>query len=880
MTPLETRIGQALRRWVTLTTRRPGTVAGLLGAVTLVLGVYAATHLGINTDYKLMMSEDVPFRRTWEDFARHFPTLDDSLLIVIDAQTPEQAREAADTLAARLDANREQFREVVVPGAGSFFERNGLLYRSPEELEGLVDRVAEVQPILAELTRDPSVSNLARIVRLGLEQEDSETRDWAAIFDRIGHATVAAYEEHPVRVSWEDVVLMGSALDPDPRRVIVAEPVLDYEKVFAAAEPVEAIRAAAVEEGLTPERGVSVRVTGNPALSYEEMSNLIWDVLVAGSFSIVFIAGLLYASLRSWRLVFASITNLVVGLIWTAAFAAVAVGRLNLVSIAFAVLFVGLGIDFAIHTAVHYEELRRRGLAHRDALGSSLEGVGAALTICTVTTAIGFFAFAPTQFRGVAELGLIAGVGMFVIFFLTVTLFPTLIELWVRGKDDWPREEGRSGLAVLGVAERRPVPTLGVALLLLAGCVWLVPQVSFQSNVVKMRDPGTESVQAFEDLLARAQTTPWQVDLLAPDLDAAQALSARLRELPEVDRAVTLADYIPADQEEKLAIIEDLAYMLDVPAGESSGERLPAEEQIAALRELHDFLGRREWLESSPSPFAASAVRLRDRLAEFLVRVESDPEQEAALKSLEEILLGGLPAQLERLRQATRPQPFGREDLPAEITRRMLAEDGSARVQVFPSANLSEPGSLEIFVDAVQRISPEATGLAAHIVEFSRATSSSLRQALSISLGLVTLLLLALWRRPLEVGLALAPLCLGAALTCSFMVLVGMPFNFSNVIVIPLLLGMGVDSGIHLVHRSLHRHAEDPPGGLAATHTARAVFYSALTTVTSFGSLAFSSHRGLSDLGVLLVVGMLLTLACNLLVLPALIRLYLRRRHP
>ncbi len=878
MTGFEERVGSALRTWVGAVMRRPREVAWAITAVTLVGAWWSLSHLGINTDTKRLMADDVPFRRTWIEFARHFPTLDDALLVVIDAKTPEQAREAAEGLSEKLREDRVTFNDVFIPGAGEFFERNGLLYRDPDDLEILIDHVAEVQPILAELTREPSVSNLARLVRLGIEREGAARRDWPSIFDRIGHATVAVYQEHPVRVSWEDVVLTGSAIDPSTRAVIVASPEIDYDQVFAAAEPIAAIRKAARNLGYTPDRGVRVRVTGNPALNYEEMSNMIWDVAIAGCFSIIFICGVLYIALRSFRLVSASAVNLVVGLVWTATFAAVAVGRLNLVSISFAVLFLGLGIDFAIHLAVHYEELRRRGIVHKRAMLDSMHSVGSALSICTVTTAIGFFAFAPTQFRGVAELGLIAGVGMFVIFFLTVTLFPALVEVWVRDKDDWPREEGRFRLASLSAAERHPGTTLAIAAVLAIGSVALLPRVTFHSDIVKMRPRHAESVQTFEDLLERPHTTPWQVDVLAPDLETAATVAAELRALPEVERAITLTDYVPADQEEKIEILEDLAMMLEVPGGPLEREPLSVEEQVQALRELHDWLDR-DWLETSPSPFAASALRLRDRLAEFLARVEADPQADEALASLEEILLGGLPRQLEKLRAATRPEPFGLEDLPERLRNRMLAEDGSARVQVFPAENVSEEEALQRFVDAVTSVADNATGLATHIVEFSRATARSLRDALMISLGLVTLLLYLLWRRAAEVGLALAPLLLSAALACAAMVLIGQPFNFSNVIVIPLLLGIGVDSGIHLVHRSLHRHDHtEPDQGLTGTHTARAVFYSAVTTVTSFGSLSFSSHRGVASLGVLLVLGMIFALACNLLVLPALLRVYKSRR--
>ena len=877
MTALEERIAAILLRWVEAVCRNARTVALGVALVSLVAAVYAVRGLGIDTDPRNMLGEGVPFRQTWEEFDRHFPTLDDALLVVVEGETPELTREAADALARQL-ARRSSIRDVFVPGAGEFFERNGLLYQSVEELEALADHVAEVQPILAELARDPSLANLAQLVELGLERarNEEEGRDWPAILERVGRATVEAYDEHPVQVSWEDVLLAGSNLDPARRRVVVVEPVLDFDSLLPAARPLQEVRDTAAALELNPEQGVRVRITGNPALNHEEMLSLVWDVFYAGLASIAFICGVLYFALRSVRLVGASVTTLVAGLVWTAAVAAFAIGRLNTISIAFAVLFVGLGIAFAIHLGMHYEESRRMGAPHPEALQRAVRGVGASLVICAATTAIGFYAFIPTDFRGVGELGFISGTGMFVILFLTLTLFPALLELWLRDKADWPPTAGPVELSRLGFVESRPRATAAVA----AGCgcvaLALLPSIEFDANVIELRDPTTESVQAFRDLLAESTTSPWQIEILASDLPEARELATRLRALPVVERAITVADFVPPDQDEKIDILFDLALMLDVPAGRAEPRDPPTvAEQVAALRDLHDFLDRPE-LRRGGGPFVASARRLRAELGTFLERVERDPDPQVALANLEKVLLGRLPNQLERIQKAVSPAAFGMDDLPPRVVRRMVAPDGRARVQVSPRENVNDAAALAAFVDGVEAVWPDTTGMAANIIGFSRATARSLREALVLSFLAVAAVLWLLWRRPAEIGLALGPLALGAVLTGATAVAFGIPFNFVNVIVIPLLLGMGVDSGIHLVHRGVHLASEraQPEAGLASTVTARAVFYSAITTTMSFGSLAFSAHRGLASLGTLLVIGMVLTLACNLLVLPALIRIY------
>jgi hopanoid biosynthesis associated RND transporter like protein HpnN len=602
------------------------------------------------------------------------------------------------------------------------------------------------------------------------------------------------------------------------------------------------------------------------------MLGMAWDVGAGGVFCFLFVVFVLYLALRSLRLVAAAVATLLVGLIWTAAFATVAVGHLNLISLAFGVLFIGLGVDFTIHLGMSYAALRRDGLDHPSAAVAAVDSVGSSLVLCTLTTSIGFYVFIPTDYLGVAELGLISGTGMLIILFLTITFFPALLTsvLWLP-EGEVPRANLRfRGAAAQGISDyagavRRIALAVGI------GALCLLPYTSFDANVVQMRNPSTESVRAFNDLAATNERgSPWYANALASDLAAGKELAAGLGDLDLVSNAVTLADYIPEDQEEKREILADLSLIIDIPVAKRASEAgLSEEEQLSALRELRDFLAASGFGQGD-SKLQASVGRLEDVLDEFLARMDSEGDVAAALESLEETLLGQLPVHMDRLRSALDPAPIDIESLPRSVVRRMIAPDGRARVIAYPSENLqAEDEALVRFVDAVHSVAPDATGLAVNMVEFGRVTVRSLQQALVSAILAIALLLWLLWRRAAEMLLVLAPLLLGAALTAASMVVLGISFNFANVIVIPLLLGIGVDSGIHLVHRA--KLEPDAEGGLLATTTARAVFYSAATTIASFGALAFSSHRGIASLGITLVVGMVFILLSNLVVLPALI---------
>jgi len=875
---LEHVLAGPLGRWVRGVRNRPRTVLVACAVLTLAALALAATRLGIDSDTIELFPADLPARQNHDRFVAMFPNLENALLIVVDAETPEPARDAAESLARILGGDAANFEDVYLPGGGAFFERNALLYQSADDLEEFGERLLELQPIVGELERDGSIANLSSLVRQGLDRllespervEAGEAALWADILDRVGQASVEVYQENPLALSWEDLMLSGSAIEVVTRRVVVAHPVLDFGAALPAAAPLAAIRRAA--DDLVPGSGVRVRVTGNPALVDEETKSLVYDIGVSGAFCLLLVAGILVVALRSGPLVVAVVGTLLVGLVWTAGFAAVAVGNLNVISVAAGVLFLGLGVDFGIHFAMRYADLLRGHAKHAEALDEAVRSVGASLVLCTATTAIGFFAFLPTDYRGVAELGLITGVGLVIILVLTLTLLPALLSTVC--SVDAERLRGRSlrfgsgpGRFVARHARAIRIAALAAGL----AAVWLVPNLRFDANIVGMRDPTTESVQTFNDLLADAgASSPWYANSVAPSLEEADRLKQEMRELGVVSRAITLSDYVPEDQDEKLEILADLAMLMD--SGGRAGERpktvLPPGEQIAALRDLQQVLTVAAPIARNPS-LRASMLDLKQKLDEFVARVDGAEDPERALALLEDVLLASLPQQLERLQRALRPSPIGLADLPPRLVRRLQAPDGRARVQTFPRENLVDHAAFTRFVAGVQVVDAGVTGVAVNLVEFARTTQQAFREALLLAVVVIAAILFALWRRVGEVLLVLAPLSLAAVLTAAWMVLFDQPLSFFNVVVIPLLLGAGVDSGIHLVEQARGSRSDDAE--VLGTTTARAVFFSALTTITSFGTLAFSSHLGLAGLGSLLTVGMVLTVVCNLAVLPALL---------
>jgi hopanoid biosynthesis associated RND transporter like protein HpnN len=869
----QAKVDRACARWVGLVARRARLVLSIAGVLTVAVGAYAALNLGISADPRDLIDRDLPFQVRQRAFTETFRTLQDGILVVIDADSPTSAGRAADALAARLAARTDLFSQVEVPGGGPFFAKNALLYFTPAQLEDLTDRIAQVQPFLATLAKDQSLVGVGGLLSdaLATQRAGTETGlDLATTLDRVSSVVEAAAVGRRAPDVWGSAVL-GRAMPAEARQRIVAlRPNYDSWVLEGEAPEIDTIRTTARELGLIPERGFTVRVSGEPVMNYEEITAVATQSTRVAIVSIVLFAIAVSVALRSARSVGALVGSLLVSLIWSNGIAALLIGDLNTISAAFNVLLVGLGGEFGIHFALRYLELAAAGRARFDALVEAAESIGSSLVSSAGTTSIGFFIFLFTDFTGVAQLGVISGIGMFVSLASTLTVLPALLAVgktephpyspalpaWLARLDRWPIEHARAvrvGAAVAGVA------ALAVS-----------PGIGFDYNLANLHDPNTESVSTFHELLKRADTAPWAIDVVAPNLEAARTLATQLAKLPTVAETRTIIDYVPKEQGEKLEILETAAYF--VPPAITPGPPVTDVQRRAALQRLSGEAGR----VTGKGPLAANAARLRRAIEQFLAGPGGEPDHPEALALLERDLVASLPDQIRDLQQLLVAQRVSLGDLPDQLRAQMLAVDGRARVQVLPAEDVGDSLALERFVRSVQAVAPDAGGLAVYVIEWGRVTWRAMVWALVGGVAAMLLFLIILWRSIWDPLLAFFPLALAAALTCASLVVLGQRFNFANVIVLPMLIGMSIDSGVHLVHR----HRLGDRGDVLATSTARAVFYSALTTILAFGSLGFAPHRGMAGLGKLLALGSLLVLVSYVVVLPAVLEWDDRRRRP
>ncbi len=848
-----------IERTVALCTRRPWLVIAAALAMMLA-GLYVTvTRFAINTNTERLISSDVSWRRDLVAYDAAFPQRLGLIVAVVDGDTPEIADESADKLARSLAPRTQVLETVRRPDSGPFFDKNGLLFLSVDELTRTTEQLIRQQGFLGPLAADPSLRGVMHALQLGAQgvRAGETTLDELAApmtaFTKIFEDVLAG---RPARLSWRRLLSGGQSEPRELRRFILIKPKLDYNALEPAAAALDLIRNTAANLRLTPDRGVRVRLTGPAPVESDEFATIAENAALNAALTVAAIAFILFLALRSGRVIFAVLTTAFAGLIVTAGVGLLMVGQFNLISVAFAALFLGLGVDFGIQFAVRYRAERYDQEHLRDAIVAAGRGVGWSLTLAAVSLLAGFFSFLPTEFRGVSELGLIAGVGMIIAYVASLTLLPAL--LTVLHPPGEPESVETAPLAAVDrwIADNRRFVLIATAAVVLGGLPFLL-KLPFDANPMNLRSQRVESVATFLDLARDPQSTPNTIDILAPSLDAAKALAARIDALPEASHTVTLATFVPQDQDEKLALIRDAAMLLDSVLHPPEVKPAPSDaDNVEALRNTASAL------RSAAGANAGGANDTARRLADVLDRLAAaDPGRHAAAQTA---VTTDLVRLLDQLRTTLSAEPVTRETLPPELVRDWLAPDGRARVEVFPKGDSNDNAVIARFASAVRSVAPNATGTPVIIVESGRTVVRAFIEAGLFSLGAIFIILLIALRRPLDVALTLGPLVLATIMTLEAAYLLGLPLNFANIIALPLMLAVGV--AFHIYYIIAWR---DGVADMLASSLTRAIFFSALTTGVAFGSLCFSSHPGTASMGKLLALSLFFTLVAAFIIVPA-----------
>ncbi len=822
-------------------------------------GFYTARHFSINTDINTLISPDLDWRKRDNQFEQAFDR-ERTILAVVDAPTPELTSTAAAALEQKLSGDTKNFDSVEPLGSGEFFEKNGLLFLPVEEVGQLTGQLTSAAPLIEIMAGDPSIRGLTGALETGLAgvkrgqiKLDSTERP----FNQIAQTVEDVLNKGSATFSWRELVSDKPLTDADRRAFIEFKPILDYNALEPGKAATDAIRQAAAELNLAGEYGARVRLTGPVPIANEEYATVQDGAVVNGIGTLLVVLVILWLALHSGKIIFAVFLNLFIGLSITTAAGLMMVGSLNLLSVAFAVLFIGLGVDFGIQYSVRYRSERFKNEDLRSALENAAERSAVPLSLAAMATASGFLCFLPTDYKGISELGEIAGVGMLVAFFTSITVLPALLKIL-----NPPGEKEPVGYAFLAPVddflETHRVPIIVGTLLVAVAGLPLLYFLKFDFNPINLRSSKVESIATFLDLRKDPNTGANAINVMTNSEAGARQIEAKLAKVPQVLRTMSLDSFVPDDQPAKLKLIAQAAKVLNPALNPDSIDAPPTDaENVDALKGSVESL--RKTAGDGKGPGAVASRRLADALSKL---AESN---EATRDKAQAVFVTPLKVVLEQVKTSLEAQPVSLNTLPPNLVAGWKTKDGLMRVEALPRGDPNDNDTLRAFAAAVLAAEPNAIGGPISILKSGETVVKAFIHAGIAALVVISLLLWLALRRVTDVLLTLVPLLVAGAVTLEICVLIGMPLNFANIVAMPLMLGIGVAFKIYYV--TAWRSGRT---NLLQTSLTRAIFFSALTTATAFGSLWLSSHPGTASMGKLLALSLLTTLAAVLLFQPAL----------
>jgi hopanoid biosynthesis associated RND transporter like protein HpnN len=894
-TPSASTTGRVLRRLVRVACRRPALTV-ILSLALAAAGVgYTVAALTFKTSGRDLLPPGQRYAVLFEEYARDFGEIED-ITIVVEAGTLEEAKAYASRLVREIRRGPVKFNRIAYRIDPKRFERRALLYLSVEELREIRDKIYDNQEFMEAFAAAPTLDQLLEGVNnqiaaaflthlfdVGLRANGTANLDFVRTV--LGQIAERLDRAGPYRSPWGalfsfergDEADAGYFLSDDKSLLFVlVEPASRKGSFTGDQEAITAIRSAvaAVREEFPR---VRVGVTGAPALSNDEMTAAFRDSRVATLLAFGLTLLLLLLAFRAVAKPLLMLAVLAVSLAWSVGLTTLTIGHLTIFSVMFIPIVVGIGIDYGIYFLFRYEEELFLGRNLGEALELTAARTGPGILLGGLTAAAAFYVLALTDFRGIRELGIIAGHSIMLAWLAMMTFFPALLVLRdrrhaARPLGTVPRalELEKIRVPLLERLSHRPKTVLTVAGAFTLFSAWAVTTVGFDYNLLNLQAEGTESVIWEKKVLAKAGRSAFSGLATAGTLAELRKKHEAFERLPTVSEVDSVLLLIPERQGEKIKIIREFAPLVSpVRVG------LAQPVDLGRLRAALETLKRRFDLvlaEAGPDAPRAELEGVHAQITALLARLETtDPEAaEAALTHLQMELYRDFVDKFHHLQRNLRPRAVSLRDVPEELRRKFIGHSGRFLIQVHPRVDIWDREGARRFVEDLRSVDPDVTGSPIITFEAIRLMERAYLEGTVYALLVVAGIAFVMLRRARETALALVPLILGMLWTVGLMHAVGLRFNLANVWGIPLIVGTAAEYGLNVMVRFMEgrRHG----GPFVARSTVMAVVVNGLTTIVGFGSLMVADHRGIFGLGLLLTIGATVSLIASLLVLPVLMR--------
>lgn len=868
--------------------RHPRRIVLLHLALAVVCAVLAP-RLEVRSELTDLVGEDLAYYRLHLAFLQEFPGQDE-LLAVVESSDPQRNRQFVERLAAKLRAEPAWFTNTYYKADLDTLGPKGLLFLPQTNLVSIREQLRNYLPLIQSATTATNLESLVSLVnarfRAAITNRAGDTEELARVTPALGRiidqalhsVTHVGIPPSPgvTTLFRDDLTMAGQYLSFASGRyfALTTQPV-DRSRLPEAVQRLRVL----IDQTQNEVPGNNAGVTGPPVLRIDERDQVGRDIFMASLLSLVLCLAIFVFGYQETGRPLKAMAVLLFGTLYAFGIAEALIGHLNILSITFVPILIGLAIDFGVHLITRYEEDLRAGRSITVAMRRAIVFTGAGVLTGAAATAAAFFAMAFTNFKGIREMGLISGLGLLICLPPMLLLLP----LWLlRGRQNVldqqsvRRSSRRERFEQSWLTRPRRTVLIGLALTALA--LTQVPRLRFEYNPLELQSRGLASVELARNLIHTGDRSVLYAAVTAGSLEEATALEQRLRELPSVASVESIGRFLTGDQQAKLGLVRDIRQLIaEVQLPERDHGPLNLHNLGESLFTLQGYLGLvAGHLERTGQHVMAGELAQARRKADELyqrTRHGDTNTVSARLEIYQRALLTDVRETLANLSHQDDRSPLQLTDLPLNLRNRFIGQSGRLLLRVYPREDVWQRPAQERFVTELRTLAPDAIGTPVLLYEYLGMLSRSYREAVVYAVIMMVVLIWLHFRSLVSVLLALLPVLLGVSWLLGIMGLLGIAFNPVNVMTLPLLVGIGVTNGIHI----LNRYAEERCPSMLARSTGKAVIVSALTTMSGFGSLMLAKHQGIASLGYVMVIGVFACLVAALAFLPCLINLISRR---
>ncbi len=857
---------------------------------------YTAEQLTFKTKRSDLISRDLPYDILYKKYREEFEDFD-GMIIVVESQKQDAMKGFAVDLVKELEKFRSSFHEIFYKVDISYFKSRALLFMDFEDLDDLTQKLREHQDFLQEVNQAPGLNsvlvNINKRISEGMvdslltdflgtgDDEDSDeaddTADLSLLISIFKQINLQLKGEAPYKSPWKSFLTdrqeslqdEGFLVSENGSLLFVLLSPKETQNDFTGSKnAIESIRGV-IREVRERHPEVNVGLTGSDVISSDEMYTTKNDVELASKIALAGVALLFIIAFRGVVKPILAVVSLLVALGWSMGYTTLSVGHLNIMSVVFTTILIGLGIDFGIHILERYREERRHGEDVHASMLATLRGTGRGNLTGAITTAIAFGSMAFTDFIGIAELGVIAAGGILLCWLSMVLLLPALVcleERWRSLSYNMPDAQPQKEKLLLSIFNRYGV-IIAVSAVMIAWAVWRTLGLSFDYNLLNLQAKGTEAVEWELKIIENAKRATWYVAVISDSEDESRQKYEAIRKLPSVGKIDSIFTALPERQDEKIKIIKELAEELPEFVVAKDDESFSLEDFDTTVKNIRFKLRKKEKSGKRDDVFEAS------QLVEEIRKSLESTEPAVATKRMaafSKTLFEDYRQVVSDLNKSLKPERIQLDSMPDLLKKRFIGKNGKHLLLVYPGINIWERPQMEQFLKEMRAIDPEVTGNAVHMFESSRLMINGYIQGGIYAMIAIIIYLLWSLRSVASTLLVLIPTLVGSFWTVGFMDLLDVRFNMANLVILPLIIGIGVVNGVHI----LHRYRENPGKDniVLSKSTGQAVVLSSLTTMVGFGSLMAADHQGVYSLGLVLTIGVGSCLLASITLLPALLK--------